>query len=207
MLLNIIKRNHPIAKIIHKLRNRKLKNRDFSIFAINCWGGVLYNIVNQKFMSPTINARFDSTYDYIKFLKNARYYLSQPINFLDETEYNFPVGMIGDIKILFVHYHSNEEAELKWEERKKRINWDNLYIMAHDYVDDNTCLSHAELLELASVKAKNIVVFTSKHYDDIPYCFYVGRKGIMELMNTSMITGLRKFETKFDYISWLNAGN
>lgn len=44
--------------------------------------------------------------------------------------------MLADIEIRFNHYKTFEEAVEKWEERKRRINWDNLYVMA---IDGDNC--------------------------------------------------------------------
>lgn len=87
----------------------------------------------------------------MKFLRNIDHYLAQPIVFADEPEYSFPIGYIDDIKIYFNHYHSHEEAVQKWEERKKRINWDNVYIMATDYINPTTSITREELLEFSTL--------------------------------------------------------
>ena len=200
-----IKDYMPIAWALHKLRNKKLKNHDFTLFTPNCWGGLVYHITGQRFLSPTINMRFNTIRDFMKFCKNTDYYLNQDIVFKDELEYDFPIGYLGDIKIYFNHYHSHEEVVTKWHERKKRINWDNIYIMATDYVNRNESLSREELLEFNNFDCKNIVIFTQERHDDIPYCFYLGKKRIHTMMDTSKITGLRKFEWYFDYIKWLNS--
>lgn len=196
----------PIATVMHKIRNGKLKNKDYTLFTPNCLGGILYHITGQQFKSPTINMRINTIRDFMKFLKNIDYYLAQPIVFADEPEYSFPIGYVGDIKIYFNHYHSHDEVVQKWEERKKRINWDNVYIMATDYINPTASITREELLEFATLMpCKNIVIFTQERHDDIPYCFYLGKKKIHTIMNKSYLTGLREFEMYFDYVGWLNS--
>ena len=39
-----------------------------------------------------------------------------------------PIGILGDIEIVFLHYKSEKEAMEKWNRRKQRIHWDNLFI-------------------------------------------------------------------------------
>jgi len=78
--------------------------------------------------------------------------------------------------------------------------------MATDYVNRNESITREELLEFANlIPCKNIVIFTQERHDDIPYCFYLGKKKIHTMMDTSYITGLRNFEWYFDYIKWLNS--
>ncbi len=38
-----------------------------------------------------------------------------------QTDENYPVGLVGDIKCHCIHYKTFEEAREKWETRKKRI--------------------------------------------------------------------------------------
>lgn len=195
----------PISYLVHKIRNRNLNNKDFTLLSPNCWGGLVYHITGQQFKSPTINMRFNSVRDFMKFLRNIEYYLKQEMVFADEFEYNFPIGYIGDIKIYFNHYHTHDDVVKKWNERKTRINWENIYIMATDYINRNESITREELLEFATFRCKNIVIFTQERHDDIPYCFYLGKKKIHTMMDTSKITGLRNFEWYFDYIKWLNS--
>ena len=42
------------------------------------------------------------------------------------------LGCIDDIYIVFLHYESFEEANLKWNRRKERINYNNLIIKFND---------------------------------------------------------------------------
>ena len=104
-----------------------------SIIANNCWGGCAYHELRMKFGSPFINM-FERDLDYIKLLKNLKYYLSLQLKFKkyaynDELKINYPVCMLDDVELYFNHYSSLEDVERKWYERVNRINWDNLFIM------------------------------------------------------------------------------
>lgn len=121
--------NNPLFDI-NKYLNI-LKNKP-TIFSNNCWGGLTYHQLGLEFNSPLINLWFWDD-DYIKFLKNPKFYINQELNF-DKWGYsgglqrNFPIAICDDISINFNHYNTFEEANEKWEERKKRINWDNIII-------------------------------------------------------------------------------
>lgn len=43
-----IKDHMPVAKVMHIIRNRKLKNRDFTLLAPNCWGGYIISYHGAK---------------------------------------------------------------------------------------------------------------------------------------------------------------
>lgn len=106
-----------------------------TIFANNCWGGIVYNKLGLEFRSPLINM-FERDEDYIKFLENPQKYINTPLTlkeelYSQELNINFPVCQCDDILLYFNHYKSFEEADDCWVRRKRRINWDNLFIMMY----------------------------------------------------------------------------
>lgn len=112
------------------LKNRKdrLINRDFSIIASNCNGAFMYRDLGLPYLSPTVNLAIEIN-GFIKMVGNLEWYMEQEIVRI-EGESKYPVGELGGgIRINFVHYKSFEEAIQKWEERKRRIKWDNLYVV------------------------------------------------------------------------------
>ena len=93
---------------------------------MNCIGGIMYHDTQQKFLSPTINLFFYPS-DFLKFVDNLDYYLSI-VPTIEEGE-KYPIGKIDDITLYFMHYKSPQEALIKWEERKKRINKDKIFVI------------------------------------------------------------------------------
>lgn len=143
--------------IINRTRSRKRnKNKNFSLLVGNCLGGYVYHQLGLKFNSPTINLMIYDD-DFFKIVSNPSYYLSQEITpFVDPDYPNVPSGKIDDVIIHFTHYKTVEEGEKYWNKRKKRINWDNLYIIAADMR-----LSEEQIKAYANVKCKKLVIFTS----------------------------------------------
>ena len=150
-----------------------LKNTDFSIISNNCWGGRVYQRYNLKYSSPTIGLYFMAE-DYIKFLKNLKYYLNKDLNIININEskhkntllkrnYNGIIGKIDDIEIMFLHYRTPNEAIDKWNRRKERINWDNLIVK---FNDQNNC-KYEHIMEFDKLKFKNKICFSSKDYKKI----------------------------------------
>ena len=107
------------------VRNR-LDLSDVSIISMNCIGGILYHDCNTRFLSPTINCFFTPS-DFIKFVDNMDFYLSITPDVIMGDKY--PIGTLQDIKIFFMHYSTPEEALLKWEARKKRINPEKIFVI------------------------------------------------------------------------------
>ena len=122
------KMNSYLRQVINKKNQKKLINQDFTLICNNCNGGFLYHDLSLRFRSPFINLWLTSK-DFIKYLQNVQYYQEQELVFVKENAIDYPVAMLGDIKIYFMHYHSEEEARTKWKERTLRMNLDNCYIL------------------------------------------------------------------------------
>ena len=44
----------------------------------------------------------------------------------------YPVGLLEDVKVYFMHYSTCREAKDAWDRRKKRINWKKIVVLATD---------------------------------------------------------------------------
>lgn len=115
-----------------------LKRNTPTIIASNCWGGIVYNQLGLEFKSPFINM-FEEHEDYIKILKNLSYYMDCDLEFIREGLDNisgqvYPIVKCDDVYLHFNHYRTYEDALECWNRRKKRINWDNLFVM---FFEDN----------------------------------------------------------------------
>jgi len=205
-----------LNKLIHKIQifreslweknlRQKLTNKDFSIICSNCIGGIIYHRLGLKFLSPTINL-WMYQYDYLKLVLDLKKYMELNLEFI-ETEYNYPVARLGDITLYFNHYKSNEEAASCWDRRKKRINYDNLFLIMYD--KDN--LTKEDLKKLESVHCKGKIVISNNDYPDLGYVVKI--KADMSnpekryRFDKNKFTGKRKFEEAFNYVKWLNEGN
>lgn len=184
----------------NKLR-KKLKNDNFSIICSNCIGGIIYNRLGKKFLSPTINLWIRQN-DFLKFVLDLKGYISKDLVFI-ESEYDYPVALLGDIKIHFNHYKTEEDARLNWDKRKNRINYDNLFIIMNNR--DN--ITENDILKLNNVKCKNKIVLANKDYKNIDYVIKI--KPNLDKTNGQVfldkdILGKRTFEKYFDFVKFLN---
>ena len=111
----------------------QLKKSKLSIISCNCFGGFLYHKFNLPFLSPLINM-FIRAEQFIKMVSNLKEYMKYPIKFYDikrGASGITPVYLLNDIELNMNHYNNFDYAEAKWNERVKRINWDNLLIEMH----------------------------------------------------------------------------
>lgn len=95
----------------------------------NCIGGVLYHDLGLQFLSPTINT-FIPEPGFVKMVLNLRHYMEQELVMRWGEEY--PIGVLDDVEIHFMHYNTCQEAKEAWDRRKARINWDKIFIIGTD---------------------------------------------------------------------------
>lgn len=144
-----------------------LKNQKFSIISNNCWGGRVYQRYGLPYTSPTVGLLFFAD-EYLKFVQNLEYYLSLDLTFIpkkesryyefySEKEKYYPIGVLGDIEIVFLHYKSEQEAYDKWNRRKERINWDNLIVKFND--QNKATEGHIRMFD--SLPFKNKICFVA----------------------------------------------
>ena len=190
-------------RLFKELRRLRLKNRTPSIIASNCIGTFMYYDMKLQFRSPTINLSFDMN-DYVRFLENLQWYLDQPLVPFADDRFDYPCGMLGDVEIRFNHYKTFEEAAAKWEERKKRIDWDNLFIIG---IDGDNC-TYDTLRRFDALPYEHKVIFTHKPYPEFPSARYLPGfeecSGILRATDFMDQTLIRRYMDHFDYVSFLN---
>ena len=189
--------------IYKKLKRKKLKNTTPTIISSNCNGEYWYYDMGLRFLSPTINLSFDMN-DYVKMLENIHWYLEQPIVPFEDKRFEYPTGMLGDIEIRFNHYKTFDEAVLKWEERKQRIRWDNLFVIG---IDGDNC-TYETMQRFDKLPYKNKVIFTHIPYPEFKSAYYIPGFEREESVGycwkfKNRVTG-RKIYDIFPYVDWFN---
>ena len=133
-----------------KRRKKDLLFDDFTIISNNCWSGLICESYNIPKTSPTTGLYFMAE-EYIKFLGNLKHYIQEcKIKFIppemskhrdfyaqDKSFGAYPIAVIDDVEIAMLHYHSEKEAQEKWERRCQRVNWDKLVIKMNDQNECN----------------------------------------------------------------------
>lgn len=199
--MNIIQRIE--WRLYKELKRLRLKNKNPSIISSNCNGEFVYYDMKLKFLSPTINLSFDMN-DYVKLLSNLRWYMEQEITPYEDNRFDYPTGMLGDVEIRFNHYETFEEGVRKWEERKKRINWNNLFIFG---IDGDNC-TYESIKEFDNLPYENKVIFTHRYYPEFKSAYYIKgfeqQSGVGVLLYFKQQFLIRRYLDDFDYIRFLN---
>lgn len=201
-------------RFIEKRYRKRIKNTSCSIIAQNCVGGVIYSALGMEFKSPTINVYIEDE-NFVKLVENLEYYMSLPAEPKIEKfaaspdgKIVFPKIAVGDIEICCMHYHSCQEAIDAWERRKKRVDLNNVCVIANEW---NLHGNQSYIERLCQTKYKTII-FTLREY---PYEQCLKLKGDFwkedergmvrpNLTDYYGLTGYRYFEKQFDFVSWLN---
>lgn len=162
------------CKICEKIKcfkhRMKLKNKNFTIISNNCWGGLISQKYGLPYLSPTCGLLILGK-DYIKFCANLKHYLSQKLDFINfsDGKYShlfkdtkFPVAILDDIEIYFMHYHSNEEAAEKWYRRANRINFDCIIYK----ISERETFTPEIMQKFIELPLENKLIFASHKYND-----------------------------------------
>ncbi len=203
----------------YQKRNKlRLKNTNFTIFANSCIGAQIYRDLGLRFDTPLVGS-YMTPEDFYLFVKDIKYWVNQPI-VEEKCNAICPVGLLGGkLRIFFRSDHSFEEAVNKWNYRKERIQWDNIFIMVNPLEQDfgysenfkKTMCSKDTIRKFLDLKMNNLVVVTNRknhilannvvytwQYRIYEYPPYVGI--------ISTISGKRTFDRYFDVVHWLNTG-
>ena len=197
---------HKHDKYVKKVREESKDIQQFSLLTSDCMAGLIYHTMGRRFLSPTINMSIEDR-DFLKFLTNMDYYLEQNLVFGEKVHY--PIGYLGEgdrrIRICFEHYKTENEAKEKWEERKKRLQFNNIFIVVADRnLSEEEIDTFKHLDEYISIKRK--VMFTwNKNHADNKEVFLVDSYGRERIKNWSKIRkdGFRDYELFFDYVAWI----
>lgn len=175
------RRNPLIPQVNDFIRGMSSTDNNLTIISSNCFAGRIMQDLNMEYNSPTLGLYFMYP-DYIEFLNNLKYYLTQAqIIFVESSKYPignerrakwshwYPIGLLdGKVEIHFLHYYSENEAAEKWYRRSKRVNFDNLLIIG---MEQNLC-SVKDITAFDKLTFKNKIMFTTKQ---LPYqsCEYL----------------------------------
>ena len=128
---------------------RRLQRSRLSIFSRQCFGGCISKMLGLPFRSPFVNL-FLSESDFLKFMRAPRIYLEYSPHFekltgtSKEAPDGYPLCSLGDISLNMMHYKEPDDAINKWNERKQRINWYNLIVIAR--IEDEKILQEFDAL-------------------------------------------------------------
>ena len=177
--------------------------------------------VGERFRSPTVNLIIDDD-SFLFFCEHVKEYAGAPVAAPNEEERKslstvpFPVGFLRgedrnlpDIPLFFVHFKTLEEAIEKWEQRYRRINYDNLYVM----MDCKMNATEEFLDKFEKLPYERKVIFSHQENlhrwpHNFRFSFYTKEKHGNGVLYRKSYRGLREIQAfeEFDFIAWLNYG-
>lgn len=181
----------------------KLSGVSYSIFGNNCLAGVFYHDAGTRLTSPTINTAMDAE-NFIRFCENPKHYFDSPMTFIAYEGHNYPIALIDDIEVRFVHYQTVQEAEKKWRERAQRIVWENIFVVATNQDGFNT---PEMMARFDNLPYENKIMFVSEEYPEYPWAILVpqfkNRFQVRIMTAFANFRGQRYYETCFDLAQWI----
>ncbi len=190
-------------RLYKEFKRLRLKNRTPSILSSNCNGSIWCHDLGLPFLSPTVNLSFEMN-DFVRLMEDPKRYMQLPLTPFKDERFSYPCGMLGDIEVRFNHYKTFEEAAQKWEQRKQRIDWDNLFVLG---IDGDGC-TYETLKRFDALPYQNKVIFTHRPYPEFPSAYYIpgfeekGEVGV--LIEFKKQFPVRRYLDDFDYVSFLN---
>ena len=127
---------------------RKLQRSQISIFVRDCFGGLISHTLGLPFFTPFVNM-FINPNEYLRFLNSPRVYMEEKLVFQktafeNNLKFDYPIYTLGNISLNMNHYPNFDEAVAKWNSRKQRLNWYNLFVEMH--TDDPKLLEEFDSL-------------------------------------------------------------
>jgi uncharacterized protein (DUF1919 family) len=185
-----------------------VRNRRFSVVAINCWGGDIYRDLEIPYQTPFVNLYLPLD-SFVGLLENFETAIHAPLEFVDESRCKgklpFPIGLLmGQYEIHFMHYKTQEEAREKWCRRRDRMVTDLddcFFMLMHlgaSYAD--------ELGRFDRLPFRNKVLFVDRPMAELPNAVVVPpRNGTYEEGDGPAL--YQRCQRYFDLPAWLNKEN
>lgn len=202
------KEGNRFKKLISSIDQKKYANRDFVIISNNCWGAEIYKRLNKPYNTPFVGL-FLFGPDYLKLLQNFDHYLDDELQFVEQSKWvtgilDYPVALLKDVEIHFMHYKDKEEAREKWSRRlnrmKKVADKNNYYFK----ICDRDFATSEVLLSFHQLPFKNKLSFGASNLNVKDHIT------IKEARNQDMVPdGVKLYKTSYKYIDvlkWLNSG-
>lgn len=190
----------------HSFKARKLKNKSISLICNNCTGGVLLHDLGLRFNTPTINIGIRNQEEFLFFVENLKYFVNAEIYEVDYDKYHHPAGFMKHdektVDVVFTHYRSFEEGRKKWQERMKRIDFNNIFILYEGInVTDEFLERFARLSYPKAVLSKKNQLVKYNFYHG--FSFYKKWKP-GKILDYKSWYSVKRYLDDFDYVSFFN---
>ena len=158
---------------VKDVRRMGLRTREFTVISNNCFGGFVYQRYGMAYQTPTAGLFFMPD-DFLRLLREPKRYFAKPLDFIDpmraphadflraqDARYgSYPVAMLEDVTVYFMHYPTEKEAREKWERRVSRICWERVL---YKFCDQNGATPE-QIAAFDALALKHKVCFCARPY-------------------------------------------
>lgn len=198
---------HILRRLYRILRRRRLTNTTPTIISSDCFGGVVSHDLGLQFRSPTVNLCFTHE-DFIVFVRDLPGFLNAELTNAPDPAVAYPVGALEyggrTVHVRFMHYQSFEQAKEKWNRRRQRVDYSNLYI-----IQTVPAATVEKLRAFDALPYPNKLLITDRNLINSP-CVRthpVFRKPDYrhgEILEYKSDLSIRRHVDRIDYVSFLN---
>lgn len=197
-----------LKKITIRLDRQFFGQKEFVIIANNCWGAEIYKRLNIEYNTPFVGL-FLYGEDYLRLLENFDLYMASSLVFIPKSKWfseipSYPVGLLNDIEIHFLHYKNNDEALDKWNRRVKRM---NMVTDRNNYffkICDNALTDQTLILRFHQLPFKNKISFSIENLPIREHVYFKDSKGLGFVPN-----GVALYIESYrhvDLLTWVKTG-
>jgi uncharacterized protein (DUF1919 family) len=164
LLAKVTFRLQAMQKSAYLAKNRsRLKCDDFAVISSNCLGGILYKDLGLPYQTPFVNM-YMFPECFLKMMGDFQTYMQHELLFTGESKYpvkvDYPLGVLNDVEIHFIHFKTTEDVIRKWNERKDRINYDKIIPM----MCERDGATREAIEKFDKLPYRNKLCFTMQHY-------------------------------------------
>jgi len=188
------------AKWVFSRRFRKVTaGKNYCYISRYCIGGRFYQIEARRYTSPTVGM-WITTPEFLTFCSDLQGYLSKDVEYDPDlsAKEGHPVGRLGDVTLLFLHYFTFAGAKHAWEKRTQRIDPDKLVIVTNTEGEQEL---QAALAGFRALPFKRKVMFTNvpgDHEDQVIYVpGFAAPDGSGDLYNEFELLNQKEVSEKF----------
>jgi uncharacterized protein (DUF1919 family) len=113
-----------------RIDRRRVGDKPFCVISDDCWAGELYKHLVRAYNTPFVGVSMRAP-DYLRLLSDLPGNLGKELSFEEEGKSPegtpYPIGYLGQVAIHFIHYPEEAEAREKFERRRQRVDFDNLF--------------------------------------------------------------------------------
>jgi uncharacterized protein (DUF1919 family) len=182
-----------------KDKKKKVLSQDITILSNTCIAGIVYHDLGRQFISPTINLSIPVD-QFIKFCASiSRYRSAEMKDITQEAGRGYPVGLLEDVEVNFVHYKTFAEAKHIFFERFSRINLKKIAIIAVAPPKD----AEKIVEEFEKLPYKNKVILVGEDMPQYPDAYHLqSLNGKNDISSYCRGLGGKRYFDDFDVISF-----